>query len=323
MISNIVNNKGGLHNRLTRPPLKMSPFTLLETKDYFRSRTIDLSDEQLVEIYMVTGGVAYYLNLYQRGDSAAQFINKSFFGPSPELRDEFDRLLSSLFDKFDTHLAIIQLLGKHASGLSQKDLAAKLKLNTGGSLTKILSELEKSDFLRFVPQLEHRRKSGVFRLVDEYTLFYLFWVRSLGSKTDLSDFWQKQIGKPRYYSWLGHAFEALCTKHAPELVRALGISGIINQFYTYQSREAQIDLIIDRSDRCMNICEMKYTQHPYELTAAESNKLKERKLQLSKKSAKRKHIFITLVTPQPAVRNKYYLGCVDKEINLGELFLPR
>jgi AAA+ ATPase superfamily predicted ATPase len=323
MISNVVNNKGGLHNRITRPPLRMSPFTLIETRDYFRSRNIDLSEEQITELYMVTGGVAYYLNLYERGDSAAQFINRNFFGASSELRDEFDRLFSSLFDKFDTHMAIIKLLGKHSSGLSQKEIAAKLKTSTGGTFTKILTELEKSDFISFWPQLEHRKKDGIFRLVDEYTLFYLFWVDPLGARADLRDYWQKQIGKPRHYSWLGHAFEALCAKHAPELVKSLGVSGLTNRFYSFQGENTQIDMIIDRSDRCMNLCEMKYTLYPYEMTGAEASKLKERRLHLSKKTTKKTQVFLTLVTPQPAVKNKHYLSCVDKEINLSELFTSR
>ncbi len=205
MISEIINSKGGLHNRITRGPLAMLPFTLAETREFLQAKAIDLNPETIAEIYMATGGVAYYLEHVQRGQSAAQFINQSFFSETGELRTEFDRLFQSLFDHSETHIHLIKHLANHPSGLSYLEIAEKLKTQTGGTFSKMLTELEKSGFIQFTPPIGKKKKGGIYHLVDEYSLFYLTWVESLGRTFQDNTYWQKQIGKPRYYHWVGHA----------------------------------------------------------------------------------------------------------------------
>jgi AAA+ ATPase superfamily predicted ATPase len=319
MISQIVNNKGGLHNRLTRPPIAMMPFTLRETQRYLKTKAIDVNPQQIAEFYMVTGGVAYYLNQIQRGETSAQFINRTFFMIAGELRNEFERLFQSLFDHFEIHVKIVKCLAQHPFGLSQKDLIEYLGINSGGTFTKILTELEKSDFIRFTPQLGNKRKEGIYRLIDEYTLFYLTWIQPLARTFQDRIYWQKQVGKPRYNSWLGYAFENLCFKHSEELVSALGISGLTTQIYGYRTPKVQIDLVIERSDKALNLCEMKYTGEPYEMSASEVEKLKTRKTGALANIKRNVQVFITLVTLFPAKKNKYYLSIIDNEINLVNL----
>jgi len=320
MITNIVNNKAGLHNRMTSPALHLAPFTLLQTKEYFNSRRIDLNEQQILELYMVTGGVAYYLDQYEKGQSAAQFVNEVFFGATSILRDEFDRLFRSLFDKHEIHLEVVKLLSQHSFGLSQNDIIQKLKLKSGGTFTKILDELEKSHFIKFEAFLGNKKKLGVFKLIDEFTHFYLTWVNPLGKSLKDLNYWNKQVGKPKYNSWQGTAFEYLCHKHIDKIKKALGIEGLTTQHFAFYNENTQIDLVIVRSDKTINICEMKYTSDSYVMKEEEAKKIKVRKSEILNHMKTKNQIFTTLITPYPAIRNKNYLGIIDNEINIQAFF---
>ncbi len=320
MITKIVNSKGSFHNRLTQSPIVIKPFTLKETEEYFNFRGINLNKEQICEIYMVTGGVAYYLNQYEKGDSSAQFINKSFFGIHGSLRTEFDNLFQSLFDKYETHVAIVRLLAHHPFGLNQIEIQKKMKIKSGGTFTKTLNELEQSGFIKLSQQLNSKKKSGFYRLIDEYTLFYLNWVHPLGISFKDILYWQKQVGKPKYNTWLGTAFESICIKHSEEIKKSLGISGLTTNIFTFRNNKAQIDLIIDRSDKTINLCEIKYTVNSYKMTETEASKLKNRKLELLNNLKKKKQIIVTLIALAPANRNNHYLSTIDNELNLENLF---
>lgn len=320
MISEILNHKGGFHNRVTRPPLEVAPFTVKETQEYLLAHDIHLNHESIAEIYMVTGGVAYYLDQVARGESAALFINKHFFSEHGELRSEFDRLFRSLFDHYQSHVSVVRLLAKHPSGLSYPELSKLLKIPTGGSFTQMLNELEKSHFIRFTPKMGNKKRGGVYHLIDEYTLFYLTWVEPLGRTFKDPSYWQKQLGKPKYHNWLGHAFEALCFKEVESIKSILGINGLTTNVYGFRTQKAQIDLIIDRSDKTMNLCEMKYTYSPFSMTAQEAQKIKNRKTELQAQLKRKKQIFVTLITAFPAKKNQHYLSVVDQEISLKNFF---
>jgi hypothetical protein len=103
MISNVVNSKGGLHNRITRK-IRLLLFTLIETKAYFESRSVRLDLYQILQLYMAFGGVPHYLKNAERGESATQTIDKACFTKDGNLRDEFEQLYRSSFDVADNHL---------------------------------------------------------------------------------------------------------------------------------------------------------------------------------------------------------------------------
>ncbi|MGK5089553.1 ATP-binding protein [Bdellovibrionota bacterium FG-2] len=320
MISKVINSKGGLHNRITKS-IALSRFSLKETKEYLREKHgIELSDELIAEIYMATGGVAYYLDQVKRGESATQFINRSFFSLNGELRKEFDRLFVSIFDDHQKHVEVIRLLAKNRAGLSTSQMLEKLKKEKGGGFSEVLEELEKSEFIQFIPRLEKKRRDGVFRIIDEYTLFYLAWVESLGRMFRDETYWEKQVGTPRYNAWLGYAFENLCLSHAKQITNALGVSGLATQVLSFQNKKVQIDMIIDRPDKAINLCEMKYTFSPFVMSQSEMQKIRARKRELLANLKRKKHIFVTLVTPFPSKRNKHYIGTIDNEINLVGFF---
>ena len=183
-----------------------------------------------------------------------------------------------------------------------------------------MNELEKSDFISFNPQIDTKKKDAVYRLADEYTLFYLTWVEPLGRTFKDQFYWQKQVGKPRYNTWLGHTFEALCFKHSEMIKIALGIAGLTTHVYQFHNDKVQIDMAIDRSDKSINLCEMKYSTSPFSMTAEEASKIERRKRALLLSRKRKVQVFVTLVTPIPAIRNKHYLGSIDNEINLQSLF---
>lgn len=322
MIKHVVHNKGDLFHRLTKPAIAMAPFTLKESQEYLQARGAQLNQEQIAELYMVTGGVAFYLKQYKRGESANQFINNNFF--NGELRDEFEILFSSLFENYDTHVKVVIALANKRSGVSREELAKEVHLESGGTLTKILTELEQSSFIHFVPRVGSKKREGIYRLLDEYTLFYLKWIAPLGRAMTKSEYWQKQINTPAYNTWHGYAFESLCFKHSAAIKRDLGISALTTYEYGLRTGPAQIDLVIDRSDRVVNLCEMKYTGVPYKMTSDEAKKLQIRKQELTKEVdaaiRRKRQIFVVLVTPTPADRNEHYNSVVDREVNLSALF---
>ncbi len=318
MIKHTFHSKGGLYKRVTKR-IPMSPFNLRETEEYLKAKGISLIREQIIDLYMVTGGVALYLDEVKAGESAAQFTQNNYFAKGGILKDEFDPLFRSLFDDHKNHIEIVRLLAKNESGLSKKEIEEKLQVTSGGRTTDYLKELEKSDFIHFNPKLGAKKREGVYRLVDEFCLFYLNWVEPAGNSAG-PDYWQRQIGLGAYNRWAGHAFENVCFKHADQIKTALGISGTITQISGLRTPLAQIDMIIDRNDKAVNLCEMKYTIDPFEMSDSEAKKINVRKSELASKLKRKKNIFVTIVTPQPAVQNAHYTGLNCNQINLPALF---
>jgi AAA+ ATPase superfamily predicted ATPase len=321
MIKQILNEKGGFHNRVTKSPIAMRPFTMKETKEYLHFRQItSLSDKQIVEIYMVTGGVAHYLDQLNPGESATQFINNNFFGTHGELRKEFSRLFKSLFDEYRKHVAVIRALADHPSGYTHHELLTALQLPSGGTFSEVLEELQESHFIQFNPKLGNKKKEGVYRLIDEYTLFYLKWVEPLGKNHRDNTYWNSQFGKRGYFTWLGHAFENVCFKHSEQIKADLGISGITANVFGYRGK-TQMDMLIDRKDDTINLCEMKYTGSVFKLTAKEAKNIQDRKDELLSLVKTGTSVIVTLVTPLPVSNTvAHYTGLIDGQVNLDAFF---
>ena len=219
IIRNIINNKGGLHGRITRK-IRLLPFTLSETENYLHSRQIELDRKQMIDIYMAIGGVPKYLSYVKRGKSAAQNINDICFSLNGGLYDEFNNLYQSLFENYEHHISIVKALSKKAEGLTKTELLKEAQLESGGTSTRIIEELVDAGLLIFVPSFHIRKKKGVFRLVDEYSLFYLTWIDSstkLGFENISGDYWIRKYGTPKWMAWSGCAFESLCLKHVHKI----------------------------------------------------------------------------------------------------------
>ncbi len=329
IIKKIINNKGGLYGRLSEV-IKLNAFSLGEAEKYLQSQNVKLSRKQIVELYMSIGGIAKYLTYVQQGESTAQIINRLCFMPQGQLVNEFNNLYQSLFENSQSHMQIVRELAKKKSGVYQKDLVDALKVSSGGQLTGILDELEVSGFITTCPEFGKKTKDKKIWLVDEYSYFYLSWMDSIKSSIVLGndrDHWLKMSSDPRWKTWAGYAFESICFKHIIQIKRKLGIAAVLTSEsqWSYKPKNksekgTQIDLIIDRKDDCINLCEIKFYHSEFTIDSNYANEL-QRKIDVFREKTKtNKTIFLTLITPYGLKQNRYSAELVQQELTLEDFF---
>ncbi len=327
MIDNIINNKKGLHNRLTRH-IRLLPFTLNETIKFLKAKQIQLAEKDYIELYMILGGVAKYLNLVKPGISVAQIVNELCFSRNGYLFQEFNRLYRSLFDAYEQHVEIIKALSQHHYGLTRAQLITHTGFSSGGGMTRLLRELEESGFIIKVANYGQRKTKVTYRLADEYSHFYLRWIANL-TPTKLEsidpDHWLKQHNTQRWNNWAGYAFENLCFKHNQAIKAALGIAGISSSISSWQhttkesdKNGAQIDLIIDRADNCINLCEIKFLTGEFTIKKDYAKNLETKKQIFLEQTKTKKSLFTTLITSYGCKQNPYFLSTVQKSLQLTD-----
>lgn len=331
IIDNIVNNKGGLHNRLTRN-LCLEPLNLHGTKAFLKARGIELNNQQIAEIYLAMGGVPYYLSKVEKGMSSTQIIESLAFKRRGFLLEEFDNLYSSLFKQADTFIDIVKIIASRRYGIGQRELLETLGKNAvgKGGLQK-LNALKEAGFIIDFQLLFHKKKGLYYRLIDNYTLFYLYWISpikdSLLKKSLTQGYWDKITMKPNWHSWSGLAFEAICYDHLPQISRALKLSPTaIPSTWRYAPKKgdnengAQIDLLFDRDDGAITICEIKYCNKPFVITKDYAQKLRQ-KLEVFKRVTRtNKQLFIAFIASNGIKQNKYTQEIVNAVVTLNDLF---
>ena len=328
MISKIIRNKGGLHGRLTAQ-IRLLPFDLKETEQFLEHRGIQLNRKAIIDIYMAIGGIPKYLNYVQKGLSAVQIINQLCFeGP---LESEFNELYSSLFESYHRHVTIVKALADSPCGLTKNALAKKCGLSPGGGMNLILEELEQSGFILTIRGFGNQKKESRLKLIDEYSLFYLKWsskTKENSLRTQDDQFWIRAFHTPQGRVWAGYAFEMLCLKHLSNIKKALGIEGVLTNASGWsvkppkKSKEkgAQIDLLIDRADNCINLCEMKYYNEEFVIDKSYDQELRNKKEVFLSHTKSRKSVFITLISPYGVKNNVGYFETVDVNLSMNDLF---
>ncbi len=324
MIQKILSSKGGLHNRATSR-IRLLPFHLHETRSFLQRLRIDLPDIQIAQLQMVLGGIPHYLQHAEAGHSAAQVIDRLCFAKDGLLADEFKNLYQALFDSPEKHEAIIGALAQAQKGCTRNELARRSEIPSGGTLTKILSELEESGFIVEIPNLYSEKKNSRWRLADSYSHFYLHWMAT--RRKGASQSWMTIAASQKWKSWCGYAFENLCLSHMAEIKRSLGISGIITEEASWQyqakaptERGAQIDLLIDRADNAINLCELKFSEYPFVIDKKYATEL-EQKIQVFKQRTQtRRAVFLTMVTATGLEPNSYANSLVANHVQLNQLF---
>ncbi len=323
MIKKIINDRDGLHNRVTKLVM-LYPFTLSETEAYFKYRNINLNRSLILQIYMVMGGIPMYLDQMKSGLSAMQNIQAICFERDGYLKNEFERLLSSLFKNYQNHVNIIRALASKNMGLTRTEIISLTKYSNGGMLTEILDELEKSGFIMIQSGLGKRVKDSIYRLSDPYSLFYLTFIEPLG-KNSIVEF-NAMSDLLAWKTWCGYAFENVCFYHLKSIRNALGIAGVgtrTGSFYAKATEEmagAQIDLIIDRNDQVMNLCEVKYSVNEYTVTKKDVENFEHKKRVFRYYSKTNKHIFTSLITTNGVVNNAQKVNYIDQVVVLDDLF---
>ncbi|MBC7864803.1 MAG: ATP-binding protein [Bacteroidia bacterium] len=322
MIKKIVNNKGGLHNRITRK-IRLEPFDLHETECFLKNKNVNLNQYQVTQLFMVTGGIPLYLNEIKKGESAAQNIERICFTKDGLLQKEFDNLYSALYEDATNHIAVIKALSGKNKGMNRTEIIKAAGLKSGGFATEILEELSESGFITpFIP-LDRVKKETFYRLTDEYTLFYLKFIagqRGTGKKQ-----WVKKANSPSWKSWSGLAFENICIKHTPQIKKALGIEGVYTEESAWRSKNkkegVQVDLLIDRGDNCINVCEMKFSQTKFEINNRYAKELQNKIQTFQLESKTRKTVFLTMITTFGLIENIHKTSLVSNSIPLEKLFI--
>lgn len=330
MIDNIINNKGGLQGRVTKE-MRLLPFTLRETEEFLQARGIHLDRKHILELYMCLGGVAKYLSYLEKGKSIAQLIGDLCFSYNAPLIAEFHKLYRSLFHNYEEHEKIVSALAQFRSGLSYQELVAKTKLSAGGTLSRRIEELKQSGFIAEIPLFDRGERDYQYLLVDEYSLFYLTWnagVPSLDLQNRGPDYWLKQHNTQAWKSWTGHAFESLCLKHVEGIKAELGLAEVQTRASKWKytppkgSKElgAEIDLVIDRADTCINLCEMKFYKEEFLINKEYAEKLRKKKEYFERITNSRKSTFTTLITTHGVKHNEQYLSSIDQAVTMDALF---
>lgn len=321
MVNKLIRDRGGLHNRVTERII-IQPFTLKETELFLKSKSATYNRYQLLQLYMAMGGIPFYLENIRNNRSVAQNIDRMFFTPSGILRNEYNDLYRSLFKNYNKHLSIVEALAKKSKGLSRKELISKSKLKEGGSFSVILQELEHSGFIKRYFPFGKTQRDSLYRLTDPYTLFYLTFVKQ--SKAEGEGAWLSRIDAPKWRAWSGYAFEHLCIYHITSIKKQLGIERVYTEVSTWRSQQSdkgtQIDLIIDRNDRIINICEIKFSVIPYKITKPYSENLKNKLIVFKNETASKKTLFLTMITTFGIQQNKYSLNLVNDSIEMEALF---
>ncbi len=316
ILNSLINNHGGLYNRVTHEII-LEPFMLRECRQFLEYKNVKLSDYDIVQAYMILGGIPYYLEYFSKEMSLAQNIDNLFFSKTAILKFEFERLFVSTFSNPSPLMAIVRMLNKRSMGYTRNEMAKELKRTNNGQFSKDLMTLEASSFILSYVPFGKKKNEKHYKLTDPFCIFYLNFVED---KEHLNEeLWKENVASHLIITWRGFAFENVCFKHIEEIKRALGISGVRTSCSAWADSDTQIDLLIMRNDNIVNMCELKFYNTDFTVSKSYYEKLKEREVILSEHIPKKMAIHNTLITTFGLNYNNY--GSIfNTTITLKNLF---
>lgn len=320
IINKVVKNTGGLHNRISQA-INLLPFELSEVKEMLALQKVKLSNRDIFQLHMCIGGIPYYISQVKPGQGLPQILDDLYFGKNAALKDEFQNLYESLFDNYEDHIKITKALSVINKGLSRKALIKATGLASGGGLSQTLDELTKCGFISETADADKVKSGKLYRLTDEFTIFYYKFL--VGRSTINSG--AMLFNSQKFKIWAGFAFENYCITHHQSIMKAMDVKGVEYKVYSFIDRGSelstgvQIDLVIDRNDGVVNICEIKWRDQPYKMTKKEAENLELKVASYRRKTKSKKSIFTTLITSHGSDKNMHYLSAVTNEILLDEL----
>ena len=323
MLSKIIHNKGGLYNRLSFR-IHLQPFTLKECEEYLQSRNIIMNRHQILECYMIMGGIPYYWSFLEKGLSLPQNIDRIFFAKDAPLEQEFDYLYAALFRKPEPYIKIVSALGKKKAGMTREELLKATHSADSGNFTTRLEELESCGFLRKYRYYGMKERNAIYQLIDNFTLFYF---KFLEDKPTDENYWSNQVNMPQVNTWCGLAFERVCLEHVSQMKQALGISGVLSESYSWACKEdsangiygSQIDLMIVRKDQVIDLCEMKFSGKEYTITEKAAEDIRRKSADFLTVTGARYAVHAVLVTPY-GITDGSYTGNIQNVITTDDLF---
>jgi hypothetical protein len=274
---------------------------------------------------MALDGIPHYLKEISKGESAVQIIDRLCFTKDGLLAGEFNNLYQSLFDTAERHITVVRALAAKPSGLTRKEIIEECRLNSGGGMTKLIEELIESGFVNIYLPFQRNIKDAIYKLADEYSLFYLKFIEHSRAKGQGT--WEKLSATQSWKIWSGAAFEGICLKHSNQIKKAIGISGIYTEESAWRyapgknGKGAQIDLLMDRHDFSISVCEIKFSGSEFVIDKSYANDLED-KLRVFKESTKtKKTLFLTMVTTFGTKKNMYTTGLIQNEVTMADLFM--
>ena len=328
MLSKFIGNKGGIYGRVCRP-IWLAPFSLGETEQFLNEvKGIEMSRHQMLMAYMILGGIPYYLDMLIKGMPLNVCIDDLFFKQNAPLRTEFDFLFRSLFKDSKMYRNVVLALSSKLKGMTRQELLDVLKLNEGGDLSEVLDNLVKCDFIRKYTAIGKTERDAMFQLTDLFSLFHIRFVADNNGQDE--NYWSKLSGKGQMTSWSGYAFEQVCLHHLTQIKRALSIGGVISNVHSWSSKPftdkngtqwkgAQIDLLIDRADEVINICEIKFASDKYVIDSEYEERLRNRASLFRTVTKTKKSIQHTFITTYGVAPN-LHSGIVQSEVIMDDLF---
>jgi len=317
----ILNNRGGLYNRAALR-IRLEPFTLAECEEFLEANGVRQNRYDIIGAYMVFGGIPYYLDSIDGRYSLAQNIDRLCFGSNAMLSDEYDEVFKSLFSNPEKHVEVIEALGERKKGLTREEIKERISFPDGGNLTRVFKELELSGFIREYTPFGRKKKGALFQLCDPFTLFYLNWMK--GRRHGHEGFWSAMLGSGSYHAWSGYAFEQVCLAHIPQIKYALGISGVLTSCSAWSSSTnhmggVQVDLVLERADNVINLCEMKYCNQEYVVGKKEDLALRDKLGVFVSETRTRKAVHLTLVTTY-GLKLSTYSSVFQSSVSMDDLF---
>ena len=322
LVDNIANNRAGLFNRQTCS-ISLQPFTLKETEKYLISRGMEWSRYDIIQCYMVMGGIPYYLSLLESYKTPSENIDNLFFRKRSELWNEFSQLYKTLFNSSEKYISIVKALSKKRMGLSRSEIIKETKLPDNGALTKMLRNLELSDFIRINANFG-KKKETYYQLRDYFTMFYFRFIENKNGRDE--HFWVNSYGSPARNVWAGLTYEMVCLDHTSQIKKCLGISGVLTEESAWSyaggtdgTKGAQIDLVIDRRDHIIDLCEVKYSENEYVIDKEYEMKLRDKREIFREQTKTNKTLQIILITTYGIKRNKY-TTTISGQVVMDDLF---
>ena len=325
IIDNIIMNYGGLHDRITRQ-IQLRPFTLRECEIYSHENKLDFTRRQILETYMIMGGIPYYWSFLRSDQSVAQNIDRMFFAENGEMVHEYDALYASLFRHPKPHIAIVTALATKKAGMLREEILKETGLSDNESFSRALKELEQCSFIRKYSMIGNRIKGSLYQLMDNYTLF---WFKFIGENTrGETHFWSSNLDTGVYDNWVGQAFERVCLQHLEQIKKGMGLTVVISTAHSWSWKVpkgsdepgVQIDLLIDRNDDVINLCEMKYSKAPYTVSSSDLAKMEYRKSVFKRETGTEKRVVLTMITTFGLTDNAYAAD-IPVKITMDSLFL--
>lgn len=318
MLEEVINSTGGLHNRVTAQ-MKIEPFILAETEELLKSKNCELDRYQLIQLYMSLGGIPYYLDAIEPGKSATQNIQDLFFEKGGLLRQEFHNLYRALFKRHDIYEKVVEVLSTRTYGMARNEIIQNSKIQSGGTLSKVLIDLEESGFIASYTSLDGKQKNTIYRLSDYFSAFYFRFLQHPQSSN-----WMQLIDQPTHRAWQGFTFEQVCLDHILQIKKALGISGIQAEHAAWrgatEDKGAQIDLLIDRRDHVINLCECKFHLDTFSINKSYADALRSKITVFKEVSKTKKAVHLTFISTYGLHRNQYRDMLIHNEVTMDALF---